>query len=64
MIEKFQVAILNTKDKIEYTSKKGSVIFDQSSKDTIQLLVASKNYESRFVTIYRSSFEVIVKLQK
>jgi hypothetical protein len=63
MIGKFQVALLNTKDKVEYTSKKGSVIFDQSSEDTIYLLVASKNYENRFVTLYPASFEVIVKLQ-
>ena len=64
VIEKFQVALLNTKDKIEYTSKKGSVIFDQSTKDTIHLLVASKNYENRFITLFPNSFETIVKLQK
>jgi len=52
VIEKFQVARLNTNDKIEYTSKKGRVIFDKSSEDTIQLLVVSKNYENRFITLY------------
>lgn len=64
LVDQFQVALLDTKHKVEYTSKKGSVILDQQSEDTLYLLVTSKNYERRFITVYPIDFEVIVKLQK